>query len=192
MSGVCIPLEWIPVLTVAGEPYLFPMERRLLRAMDYRSPGVYRWAMPSKTKKNTYLVGETEDIYRRLGEYLKSPNTHHENIRRCFSKHIAAGGKVGFETLRFGGFSINDVTFVESELRNPHVRRLLEAICCITILRDGSELLNDTLEKRQAKKLAALPADTLAEALVAKVGRVKAKQMLETMAGKARIASNIG
>jgi hypothetical protein len=173
MPEISIALDWMPVPT-AGQPYLYPGKKRLLRGANLRRPAVYRWAIRREKKRDAYLVGETDELDRRLGEYLSSRGKYHSDIRRRFDEYIGSGGRIGLETLRFGEFAINGVAFSENELKDPLVRRLLEALCCNIVRRQGFELLNDTLEKRLARRLDGLPLETLVD-ILKKKGFTKAK-----------------
>jgi hypothetical protein len=163
-----VVLEWVPIVTNAGHTYQYPTPKRLVRASDISRPVVYRWAIRREGERDVYLVGETDDLDRRLREYLCSLTAHHARIRTCFDTHIKTGAQVGLETLRFTEFTINGVTFAEGQLNDPVARRLLEALCCAVLSREGFELLNDTIVKRLAKKLEKIPPEVIAGFLKSK------------------------
>ncbi|HUZ46190.1 MAG TPA: hypothetical protein VMW54_06095 [Terriglobia bacterium] len=146
-------LRWEPLVTDAGKLYIYPVQKRAGRATDIRRPAVYRWAIRREGKRDIYLIGETDSLDRRLGEYLRSRTKHHEGIRARFDKYVKLGAQVGLETLQFTDFAINGVTFSDGQLIDPLVRRMLEALCCTVLNVDGFELLNDTLARRKAKRL---------------------------------------
>ncbi len=182
MPEIWIALDWMPVRTADGQPYLYPGEKRLLRAADLHRPAVYRWAIRREKKRDTYLVGETDDLGRRFGEYLSNRGKHHSDIRRRFDQYTGSRGQIGLETLRFGEFAINGVAFSENELKDPLVRRLLEALCCKVLRHQDFELLNDTLEKRLARRLAGLPLETLVDILKKKgVTKEKLEEIIRNL-----------
>ena len=146
-------LRWEPVVGHADHLYAYPAQKQTVRATDIRRPAVYRWAIRREGKRDIYLIGETDNLDRRLSEYLRSRTKHHEGIRARFDDYLKLGAQVGLETLRFAEFAINGVTFSEGQLKDPLIRRMLEALCCAILSVGGFELLNDTLAKRNAKRL---------------------------------------
>ncbi|HLI34733.1 MAG TPA: hypothetical protein VKW70_06775 [Terriglobia bacterium] len=70
------------------------------------------------------------------------------------------------EALRFGDFTLCSVLFSVSALADPLLRRVLESLCCAMLKGEGFELLNDTLDKRQRKKIEAEIHNLSAEELV--------------------------
>jgi len=81
---------------------------------EYSRPGVYRWArcLPNGRLEPLY-VGETENLYKRLGDYLK-PSTQTEH-KQALGDEKRQGFHVRFELLEFEPFEINGLEFQPRE-----------------------------------------------------------------------------
>ncbi len=158
-----VKLEWVPVQAPDGKPYFYPDDHKRLRQV-WSSTVVYRWALSRQGSKPQFVVGETEDLYKRVQAYVRSTPKNLVEIRKHFDRVHASGGTVGLEVLRFEDFAINRVVFDEHRLRSFFVRRVLENICSEILVQQGFELLNDTSQKRairKAARLSGLPAEQL-------------------------------
>lgn len=123
-----VVLEWAPAQGPDGKAYFYPDDHKRLRKA-WSKPGVYRWVLSEPDCKVQFVVGEADDLYERLGDYLHSGHEHLVKMQRQFERVRASGGSVGLEILRFDSFAINGVVFDESKLRSFFVRRVLENLC---------------------------------------------------------------
>jgi hypothetical protein len=119
----------------------------------YLGPAVYRWVLRPREDKERFLVGETEDLHRRLREYLEHASKHHQGIRKAFDQCTQTGGVVALEILEFQPFKMNQIEFSRNKLGDPFVRLVLENLCCACLQSQGFDLLNETQDKQVVKKL---------------------------------------
>jgi hypothetical protein len=137
--------QWLPVESLSGIGYCFP--NRITRHVldSYSSPAVYRWVVRPRTKQIAGVYfGETEDLARRIGSYLKPGKKQQTNIRRkaLFEKEIAQGCRIEIQTLKFRPFRIRCHEFSDDGLSKVSVRRMLENLV-LTIEQDaGPKILN--------------------------------------------------
>ena len=158
MTRASVELEWLGVRTRRGEAYSYPDKRSAMSKEQYSVPAVYRWKLQPNDGKPSFLVGETEDLYRSLGEYLEHKNKHHTDLRKSFDR-CRLNGRVTLEILDFHPFEINGVEFSKEKLFDPFVRGLLENLCCALLQISRFELLNETFYKRAERKLVKLEKD---------------------------------
>ena len=171
--------EWSPVITLKKLPYAYPMKRAVLSGKSYSLPAIYRWQLSCPQEKPRFLVGETEDLYRRIGEYLAHKNEHHRNIRKEFDRCCASGGQVGIEILQFEIFVINGVIFSVDKVYDPFIRGVLENLCCAYLRKQSFELLNATLEKKLVRELMKLQKNS-PEAFSTLMDQMRAKKSGKT------------
>ena len=148
--------NWLPVLAQNRHPYLFPEDRNTLSRQDYSRPGIYRWCLRSREGKLEFLVGETENFYTRIGQYLKHGNKHHIKIRERFDETLSSSGTVSLDLLEFQPFKIAEVTISSEKLHDPFVRLILENLCCLLLLQQGFALVNAAVKKKQKGELFAI------------------------------------
>jgi len=170
-----IKLDWLPVEMRGGQPYFYPSQRSAISNERYSVPCVCRWALQPNDGKPAFLVGETDDPYRRLGEYLGHKGKRHAGLRGSFDR-CSSNGRVALEILDFDPFKVNGVEFSKEKLHDPFVRGLLESLCCASLQMLGFHLLNETFSQRLTRKLVKLEKDApgtiaaLAEKLKAQRG----------------------
>lgn len=148
--------DWLSVVTKNGEPYFYPTGQSVLSRDTLSRPVIYRWSLHTQDGKREFLVGETENLYKRIGHYLKHGNPrnrHHIEIRERFDKVLDTGGAVSLETLKFEPFKINGVTFAPDRLHDPFGRLVLENLCCLQLADEGFQLLNATVKRKTKREL---------------------------------------
>src|SRR5258708_4772425 len=66
-----LDFSWDAVTTKSGTPYQFPQAQSMLREEQYAVPVVYRWlAEEPGAEPHTCYIGETDNLHRRVGNYL--------------------------------------------------------------------------------------------------------------------------
>ncbi|MBI1955769.1 MAG: hypothetical protein HYS38_05200 [Acidobacteria bacterium] len=148
--------DWLPVVTKNDVPYFYPNNQFTLSRDTYSRPAIYRWSLHTQEGKRKFLVGETENLYKRIGHYLKHGNprnTHHIKIREMFDKTLDSGGEVSLEILKFEPFKINGVSFLPDRLYDPFVRLVLENLCCLQVAEEHFQLVNATVKRKTKREL---------------------------------------
>ncbi|MBI3896356.1 MAG: hypothetical protein HY313_10555 [Acidobacteria bacterium] len=177
-----VTLNWSPVLTKNHDQYCYPTQISLLSKSDLIGPGLYRWILHDHNGGCQFLVGEADNLRRRVRDYLKSTEKRHVRIRRAFQGTLDSGGRIVLEILRFKPFMINGIAFSEDRLQDPFTRRLLENLCCALLQQQGFDLLNETFEKRETKKRVKDALRVLQKTLPAKEFERVAREVRQGMA----------
>ena len=148
MPAIVIELTWLPSKTAKRLEYVYPLNHLGLS----RGPAVYRWAFSAHEGKARFRVGQTGNLRQRVSDYLNSTTPAHKNIRKVFNEHRSNGGKVYLETLQFEEFRINGLEFSMNRLSDLFVRGVLENLVCALLQTEGFELLNETSDRRSARR----------------------------------------
>ena len=142
MLEIAPHFEWVPVTTIDGSLYCYPSTQSKISKDTYSSPAIYRWFLRQEGKRDRCRVGQTTDLYERIGDYLDSDREHHVRIRGVFDEHCASGGQVRLDILKFEPFAINEVVFSNERLHDAFVRLALEDLCCAILEQQSFEILN--------------------------------------------------
>ncbi len=129
MNSLEIRYRWADVQSSQGYPYEFPDNVTNFMSVNYSSPAVYRWTVRGARQYLLALyIGETEDVVRRVGQYLAPGKQQATNLRlrAYFDAACQRGEKVALQTFEFESFQINKVTFTRELLGHSHVRKMLE------------------------------------------------------------------
>lgn len=134
--------RWVHVEVAAGVHYAYPMPVSPQMVRLCNQPAVYRWALRnSESYLKAMYVGETDNLVRRIKQYLQPGNTQTTNLRlkACFDETIQEGGKIEIQTLRFEPFQINGAKFSSELLRHTHLRRVLENLVLLWLQVDPAD-----------------------------------------------------
>jgi hypothetical protein len=153
MMAIATNFDWKPVVNRKAEPYLYPNDLSTLSRDLNSRPAIYRWSLGPQDGRNEFLVGETENLYRRIGHYLKHKSGAHVEFRNSFDKARNSGREVSLQILKFEPFNINGIIFSLDRLHDPFVRLVLENLCCLQVLEDGSRLVNAAVKKQRKGEL---------------------------------------
>lgn len=126
-----IEFDWVPVVTVSGDRYTFPMPAKVLGKVQ-DSAAVYCWdAGEDPDGRCVIYIGETSNLRRRVNNYLKMHGPEQKtNVRLfdLFSQINAQNRVVTLSTLRFDDFRVGENTVTQSHLKQKWVRDLLEGL----------------------------------------------------------------
>src|SRR4029079_9415705 len=101
MSDLTIEMCWEPVETSDGSRYLFPESPSKLIRGKWKCPAIYRWRIVTGENVEIY-IGETEQLVRRLRNYIQGHNRQKTSRRIHLHLHAAvkSGATVSLEVLR--------------------------------------------------------------------------------------------
>ncbi|MCI0724311.1 MAG: hypothetical protein L0338_35910 [Acidobacteria bacterium] len=129
MNSLEIKYHWADVQSSQGVTYRFPEKVTDFMKEKYTRPAVYRWTVRSATLSLRALyVGETDNLVRRVGQYL-SPGARQATNLRLKAYFDAARGRderIELQAFEFEPFEINKVQFTRDLLGHSHVRKMLE------------------------------------------------------------------
>lgn len=150
MTDLEISFRWIPIQGLANAPYSFPQAVSLSLRKQYERPGIYRWRVEREGRVSVY-IGETENIVRRLTQYLKPGSTQITNrrLRDRLDYELHSGARISFDILLFDPFSINGYLYSTADLGSQEIRCFIENLLLSQLPR-GTERLNrlDSLEQK--------------------------------------------
>jgi hypothetical protein len=148
MLEISFCFDWQQVLTPSKQPYSYPARWCPHRRRGKRVTGgsaVYRWVLAGQ-QEDKYIVGSTHTLNERVCSYETSCSASHIKIRKVFLHHVAMGGAIRLETLRFKPFTLNGTVFAEERLDNKFVRGALENLFQVQLER---QLLDFTVQGAQ-------------------------------------------
>jgi hypothetical protein len=123
--------EWIPVKSEHGEPYKFPDDITKFMMDNYTMPAVYRWVIDGEM----YYVGESKDLCRRIKAYLRAPKPKfnengkmlpHQQTTNIKMHEKLQASRNCIEFLKFDRLQFGDATYTYNDLKNHHIRLLVE------------------------------------------------------------------
>ena len=124
-----IDFVWTAVEALDGTAYGFPNGLTPRMKVKYSSPAVYRWTVNSdKGKLVAIYFGETENLYRRMGQYLRPGPSQKTNLRikAQSDQALLQRSSIGLEVLSFEAFTLNSVKFDDTCLGYSYMRQCLE------------------------------------------------------------------
>jgi len=132
MNGarLAVDYKWVAVERLPGEPYLFPHKTTEHMKNRYSKPAIYRWGLYSASdKRSSIYVGETENLFKRVGGYLHPGPSQQTNLRLNVDFHsvVEQGRTVSLDQLDFSPFRINAVMMSPENLHDSFRRRMMEA-----------------------------------------------------------------
>jgi len=139
--------QWIPILKEEGEEYYFPERITLFMRSNYKQPAIYRWNIFRNNSEDEKLIyiGEAQELCpRRIYSYLNPGPSQQTNkrIKEMFQCYLNERLKIRLEMLQFDKIKIENFTFINSNLKDKHVRRFLEELMVIKYRRKGFQILN--------------------------------------------------
>lgn len=149
-----IRYRWIPVEIDSGIPFEFSDNAIRSVPRILAKPAVYRWAVFEKQILRKVCIGETEDLRRRVREYLK-PDPLQETNKRLnakFKMYIQDGLTVRLESLEIAPVHLNRVLICNQTLSDPFVRGLMENFTLADVDVTQCEILNLTQHRLDRRK----------------------------------------
>ena len=142
MKDFQFEFRWSRLKDISGGDFICGTELGKLRS-SFSGPAIYRWVIEFSGQSLKVYIGETEELGRRLYQYLNPGSTQHSNLRlrEEFLLAKAQGQEVFLERLEFEPFTLNGVRVSVEELNRKYIRRLLEALICLQ-LNEGVISLN--------------------------------------------------
>jgi hypothetical protein len=148
MSFECslnLKYDWIPLRTAEGAEYQFPSPLKQFLPSDRTVSGINRWTVERSAAptKPSVLIGESENLVRRLAEYAK-PTTPEETVwNALFSAEVKAGSKIRLDLLKLEGASLDGAVFDQRDLGDPFVRKSIAGVLVTVQRRQGDgKILN--------------------------------------------------
>jgi hypothetical protein len=145
-----LDVRWDVVATKSGTPYQFPQAQRVLSEERYAVPVVYRWFVAKAgTKPHACYIGETDNLHRRVGNYLHAHVSQGQVFRvaQRLREEVSSGSVVELQVLQFETFFINGNYVEPSGLSNPARRKLMENIAIMLHDATQCELLNEDMSR---------------------------------------------
>ncbi len=137
--SITFKYDWVTVKSDLGEPYGYPQSIGLYLGRKEPLPGIYRWKIDhlSSPSSQSVLIGESENLLRRLGEYV-SPTTKEEAAWKArFTQELASGSRITLELLNLERASVGNAVFDKGDLGDPFLRKLIENALVLTQKEDG-------------------------------------------------------
>lgn len=129
-----ISYEWSTVESLDGTAYRFPGPVLPRMSALYKNASIYRWVFYSKDGQlASVYFGETDNLARRIGQYLAPGKTQQTNIRlnKHLIEHSEQGLIAGMEMLKLGSFKINGIDLASNCLDGGSVRKLIESLLIV-------------------------------------------------------------
>ncbi len=129
MNSPEIKYHWADVQSSQGVTYRFPERVTDFMKDKHTRPAVYRWTVRNATLSLRALyVGETDNLARRVGQYLSPGARQATNLRlkAYFDAALGRDERIELQALEFEPFQINKVRFTPNLLGHSHVRKMLE------------------------------------------------------------------
>jgi hypothetical protein len=103
----------------------------------------------NKTEPYLCYIGETDNLFRRVGNYLHAHSSQGQVFRVVghFKKEVAEGAIVELQVLRFETFFINGEWIEPSRLSDPARRKLMENMAIILHDSVRCQLLNEDMSR---------------------------------------------
>ncbi len=148
MENLTFRHKWRDFEGPAAEPYVFPSDPRKYRPLVHGRqpyPGIYRWLITPKTgspRKHRVLIGQSENLRRRLYEYIKPSTKRDRDCNRLFRKALRDGDRITCHYLEFEAFAINGACLTFDALTSPFIRGLIENLMLMMSPGEGVVVLN--------------------------------------------------
>ncbi len=141
------PFTWEPVFSSEKSPYFFPNPITSFMRETYNKASVYRWNIYKKSPliPDFLYIGMCNELCpNRLKNYLsptKSQKTS-SRINNKLNSFISEKYFVQLETLQFNKISISNNFFVMDNLKDKHIRIMIESMMVAHYKLNGTKLLN--------------------------------------------------
>jgi len=163
MSILEIKYRWVDVQSSQGASYRFPNAATEYMRLKYAGPALYRWTVRTSTMNLRALyIGETDDLVRRIRQYLAPGKTQFTNqrLKAYFNEAVGRDERVELQRLEFDAFHINKVEFSTEKLGNTHLRRMLENLMLVWLHADAApgppvilnQVFRQNLERRKKRE----------------------------------------
>ena len=132
---------WRSVEKSPGEPYVFPLKTNEHIKTGYSRPAVYRWAVYSpKGELRAVYFGETENLFKRVNQYLRPRKSQQTNMRLHLDFHRDVDNKwtVKLDFLDFSPFRLNSILASMSGLHVHFLRKMIEAFVILDFVSSGA------------------------------------------------------
>src|SRR6266481_5988166 len=139
--------RWENAQSSQGYNYLYPAPVSPYMKQRYSRPAVYRWLVWTPGYGiHAYYVGETQDLARRIQQYLRPGKSQATNLRlkTYFDEAVKQKQQVELQSLVFEPFQVNKVNFSMELLGHTHIRRFLENLVLVWLdagISSGSPLI---------------------------------------------------
>jgi len=124
-----------------GEAYVFPLKTNEHIKTGYSRPTVYRWAVYSpKGELRAIYFGETENLFKRINQYLHPRKSQQTNVRLHleFHSHVENKGTVKLDILDFSPFRLNSILASVAGLHDHFLRKMFEAFVISDFVSSGA------------------------------------------------------
>lgn len=156
MNVLEIDHRWEDVQSSHEHDYIYPSPMSLEMKKQYCGPAVYRWMVWTPNDRiYAYYVGETNDLAKRIQQYLSPGKQQRTNLRlkAYFDEATSQGKRVAVQRLVFESFQLNHITFSMEQLTHTHLRRTLENLNLAWLdIENGPVLLNRIFEQDKARR----------------------------------------
>jgi hypothetical protein len=151
-----IRYQWAPVEIHSGALFEFSDQAIRFVSRILASPAVYRWAVFENQVLRKVCIAETDNLRRRVREYLNPGPTQYTNKRLNaeFKRYVQDGLSVQLESLRIDPVHLNRVLLCNENLHDQFVRKMMENFALADHDVTQSEILNlslDPLARRRRK-----------------------------------------
>jgi len=151
---------WNLVESEKGVPFEWGGRVSAYMKSNYSRPGVYRWSIWKEKQLGAAYIGESEQVVRRIGQYL-NPGSRDSTDRRLhdsLEKQFQKGLKVQLEFLFIEPTSLNSIRIANENLSDTFLRRMIENLIISDIDTTQCALMNcilNPIERRihKAKKI---------------------------------------
>jgi hypothetical protein len=153
-----VQYQWVSVEIDSGIPFEFSNNAlRLVRCIPTK-PAVYRWAVFEKQVLRKVYIGETDNLRRRIREYLNPGPTQHTNRRlnSKFKTYIQKELTVQLEILKINPIYLNNVYLCDDRLSDQYIRKMMENFTLADSDVTQYEMLNATLNPIERRKRKAM------------------------------------
>jgi hypothetical protein len=143
--------RWEAVESRPETSHFFPEAVTRHVTANYSLPAVHRWALlDTEGQLVAVYFGETENLARRIQQYLNPGRGQQTNIRLkvLFEGELRKGLSIQLHYLTFQPFSVCGQQFSFHDLRQSYVRRFLESLVLALEREHGPQILNRTIEAR--------------------------------------------
>ncbi len=147
LTKVEFDYQWLPVLREEEKEYYFPDKMSSFMKNEYKKPAIYRWNVFKTIRGDQKIIyiGETQELCpQRINGYLNPGPSQHTNkrIKRKFEAYLANGFKIGLDILQFSDIKIENFVIRYDDLKDKHIRRLIEELMIIIHEKMGYTILN--------------------------------------------------
>lgn len=149
MEHLKFEYHWHAVEGSPGVAYLFPGAVTHYVTANYSLPAVYRWAiLDTQGRFVAVYFGETENLTRRIGQYLNPGRKQQTNIqlKERFDDELRKGSRIELRCLAFEPFSVCGRRFSLDDFRKGYVRRVLENLALALEHDAGPQVLNKIID----------------------------------------------